>query len=44
MSKTYNPKKKKRSRTHGFLARKTTPGGKRVVKARRRKGRARLAV
>ncbi|MBI3633545.1 MAG: 50S ribosomal protein L34 [Candidatus Vogelbacteria bacterium] len=44
MSKTYNPKNKKRSRVHGFLARKGAPGGKRVIKARRRKQRARLSV
>lgn len=44
MSKTYNPKKRKRAKTHGFLVRKATPGGKKVVQRRRRKGRAKLAV
>lgn len=44
MSQTYNPKKKKRARTHGFLARKNSPSGKNVLKARRRKGRAKLTV
>lgn len=44
MSQTYKPKRRKRSRTHGFLARKRTPGGRRVLVRRRRKGRAKLSV
>jgi len=44
MSVTYNPKKKKRAKTHGFLARTKSPGGKNVIQRRRRKGRAVLAV
>lgn len=44
MSFTYNPKKKKRKRTHGFLVRKRTPGGKRVLARRRQKGRKKLTV
>lgn len=44
MSVTYQPKKRKRSRTHGFLKRKSTTAGKRVLKSRRQKGRKRLAV
>ncbi|MBX9906753.1 50S ribosomal protein L34 [Patescibacteria group bacterium] len=45
MSKrTYQPKKRKRATTHGFLARTKTAGGKAVLQARRRKGRAKLAV
>ncbi len=44
MSFTYNPKKKKRSKTHGFLVRSKTHGGRRVLKARRQKGRKVLAV
>jgi large subunit ribosomal protein L34 len=39
MSFTYNPKKKKRKRTHGFLARK-----KHVLNRRRQKGRWKLTV
>lgn len=42
--RTYQPKKRKRARAHGFLARTATPGGRRVLLARRRKGRAALTV
>ncbi|MCL5006558.1 MAG: 50S ribosomal protein L34 [Patescibacteria group bacterium] len=44
MSRTYQPKKKKRARTHGFLKRKRTPGGRRVVSRRRSAGRKKLTV
>jgi len=44
MSKTYNPKNKKRKRTHGFQARKKTSGGKRVLARRRKKKREKLTV
>lgn len=44
MSQTYQPKKKKRAKTHGFLARTSTPKGKKVLLRRRRKGRKALAV
>ena len=42
--RTYQPKKRKRATTHGFLARTATKNGNRVIRARRRKGRAKLAV
>ncbi len=42
--RTYQPKKRKRAKTHGFLARKKTPGGKRVLSRRMRKGRASLSA
>lgn len=42
MSITYQPKKKKRSRTHGFLKRMSSKGGKRVINKRRQKGRKKL--
>lgn len=44
MSITYQPKKKKRKRTHGFLARKTKNKGKKVLSRRRKKGRYRICV
>ncbi|USN94666.1 MAG: 50S ribosomal protein L34 [Candidatus Nomurabacteria bacterium] len=44
MSVTYQPKKRKRAKTHGFLTRTKTSTGKKVLQARRRKGRAKLAV
>ncbi|MBI3046204.1 MAG: 50S ribosomal protein L34 [Candidatus Harrisonbacteria bacterium] len=44
MSQTYQPKKRKRARTHGFLVRSRTPGGRRVLAERRRKGRHKLSV
>jgi len=36
-------KKRKRLRTHGFLARTATANGRKVIAARRRKGRHELA-
>ncbi|MEI7480503.1 MAG: 50S ribosomal protein L34 [bacterium] len=44
MSFTYNPKKKKRATTHGFLVRAKSKNGKNVVKRRRQKGRRKLTV
>lgn len=44
MSQTYNPNRRKRAKTHGFLVRAKTPGGKRINQARRRKGRARVSI
>ncbi len=44
MSTTYQPKKKKRARTHGFLKRTRTNAGKRVIAKRRAKGRKKLTV
>lgn len=44
MSQTYKPKKRKRSKAHGFLKRQSSAGGKKVVKKRRQKGRKKLVV
>ncbi|MFA4817787.1 MAG: 50S ribosomal protein L34 [Parcubacteria group bacterium] len=42
MSQTYKPKKIRRRKRHGFLKRNQTKGGKKVLKARRQKGRKKL--
>lgn len=44
MKRTFQPSKVRRARTHGFLVRMKTRGGRAVINARRAKGRKRLAV
>lgn len=42
--RTYQPKKRKRAKTHGFRARMKTTSGKKIVRNRRRAGRTRLSA
>jgi large subunit ribosomal protein L34 len=42
--RTFQPNRRKRSKTHGFLTRMKTQGGKKVISRRRAKGRKRVAV
>ena len=44
MSQTYQPNKRKRAKSHGFLVRSKTKNGKNVIARRRKKGRAKLTV
>ena len=44
MKRTFQPSNLKKARTHGFRARMATRNGRKVIKARRSKGRARLAL
>jgi len=44
MKRTYQPSKLVRKRRHGFRARKATVAGRKILNARRKRGRAKLSA
>ncbi len=44
MKMTYQPKKRQRAKVHGFRKRMSTSSGRKIIAARRRKGRKKLSA
>ena len=44
MKRTYQPHKKRKKKTHGFLSKMETAGGRKVLSKRRAKGRKRISI
>jgi len=44
MKRTYQPKKRQRSKEHGFRKRNRTTSGRKILRTRRKKGRKKLSA